>query len=187
MKIKASMVKAWQSQLGLTFVEVIIVVGMFSGLILATTRVFVKTTDIQLRTVNEHDLQADLKYGLGVLLYEAEKDVVKCTVDCFCHSKDLTNKFYAINDAGTALYFFNSSDLCVAYLLDDDTHKITVQRGGGAEETLTSEKINITDFNFVVNTNADRFTVMAKAQKTDQTYQHQLFLQTSITATNYED
>jgi len=183
------MMKAWQSQLGLTFVEVVIAVGMFSGLILATTRVFVKTTDIQMRTVNEHDLQADLKYGLGVLLYEAEKDISKCVApdDCSCGNGDLTDKFYGINAGGTALYFFNTSGLCVAYYLDNNSDKIMVQRGGGAVETLTSEKINITALNFVVNNNADRFTVMAKAQKTDQTYQHQLLLQTSITATNYED
>lgn len=182
------MPKVWQSQLGLTLVEVVIVVGMFSGLILATTRVFITTADVRQRTVNEHDLQADLKYGLGMLLYEAEKEVIQCTApqECIC-GLNLTDKFYGINVDQTALYFFNDAGFCCTYYLDDDNGKIMVQRGNGSAEVLTSDQISISDLHFTINDNADRFTVTAKAEKTGQAYAHQLILQTSITATNYEN
>mgnify|MGYP005853389651 CR=1 FL=1 len=179
--------KIKQTQLGLTLMEVVIVVGLFSGLILATTRMFIRTTDVQQRTVNEHDLQADLKYGLGVLLYEAEKDIIKCTAPdvCNCGScGNLSDEFYGLNAGSTALCFFNSTGICVEYFLEND--KIKVKRGV-IEEELTSSQITISDLKFDLGADADRFTVMAKASKTDQKYDQELILQTSITATNYEN
>lgn len=176
------------NQRGLTLLELVIVVSLFSVMILAVSRVFTKTVEIQTRTITEQDLQNNLKYGLGVILAQAQQAVPHLDNSCNCPApcSDLSGKYYGTNLTGEVLYVRQPSEplgLCLKYYLDNGVLKADL---GGAVNDLTSDDITVTKVRFVVNGANDRFTLLLTGLKKDK-IEHVVNYQVSITASEYEN
>ncbi|MFH1412637.1 MAG: prepilin-type N-terminal cleavage/methylation domain-containing protein [bacterium] len=181
------MFKIIKNNNGLTLLELVIVVSLFSMMILATSRVFVKTIEIQERTMIEHNLQGNLRYAMGVLVYEAQQVNTLCDNSCTgCSGTDSNHFFYT--STGNELYFKNKDGDCVKYYLELDLNNISILKVDrpGATSELTSDEIDITGMKFETGINQDRFTIRLTAIKEDKkTYT--VNYQISVTASGYED
>lgn len=174
------------NQSGLTLLELVIVVSLFSAMILSVSRVFTKTTDIQRRSMNEHDLQSNIKYGLGVLMLESQ-EIMRHVDNCGCGDCGmLANKYYGVSADEHKLYLRHEDNVCVVYSWDDIAQTLMVEREGSAPIKLSSDDIEVNNVRFVVNNNKDRFTMMLSGiiqDKVEQSVDYQI----SITASDYEN
>jgi len=173
-----------QNQQGITLLELIVAISIFSAIVLATSQVFVRTNDVQQRTAIEHNIQAELRYGVGTLLFESSQSEERTSNVCTCGTcGDLTNKYFGTN-VGTndRLYFLNNG-VCIQYYLDNGILK--VDRDGTIFD-LTSNKITIQKIYFNVGANNDRYTVGVIAKK-DGKETIYLKYQNSITRSDYEN
>lgn len=176
-----------KNQVGLTLLELVIVVSLFSVMILAVSRVFTKTVEIQTRTISEQDLQNNLKYGLGVVLAQSQQAVLHNDNSCSCATcGDLTGKYYGTDVGGNTLYLRQAGvplPICLKYYLQDGALKADL---GGAVSNLTSDDIDVTEVRFKVNSNNDRFTMFLTGTKQDR-IEHVVKYQISVTASEYQN
>ncbi len=176
---------------GLTLLELMIAVSLFTIVMLISTTMFIKAIDNQKQSVNSNTLQQGLNYALSVMSSEAA-GVVPNPVGCISTlSPCAATDFFCTDNANARMYYRNASSACVVYEIETDgTIPRLKMTQAGTIAYLTPKTMKITNLTFSVgNTDDENYPIgEATMSITGQTlsgvdYPETLILQTSV-ATN---
>ncbi len=180
------------NQSGFTLLEMLIAVSLFTIVMLVSTTMFIRSLDIQARSVNSRNLQESLNYALALMSSEASgavQDPTTCllTLDC----TDAT-QFFCSYSSGTKLTYKNTGGLCVIYQLENDANGISRLKmtRNGIYAYLTPPSMQVTSLKFSTG-NVDDATypigevTMSITGQTlsGQEYPETFMLQTSVATT----
>ncbi|MDD5031481.1 MAG: prepilin-type N-terminal cleavage/methylation domain-containing protein [Patescibacteria group bacterium] len=137
---------------GVTLLEMIVSVAIFSEVMLSTMGIFQIVIEGQRNAVASQNIQESMRYAFETMAKEI-RTAVASNYDCeslFGSPPAATNKVFntTINSEGDILYFKNKEGVCVAYYLEDETLKIT--RGVNTASTVPA-KIKITNLSFKIS------------------------------------
>lgn len=173
---------------GVTLLELMVAVSLFSITILMSTRIFVTVIDGQRDAIAAQNMQESIRYTFERISKEirmAQKDV-----DGSCTGT--ADKVYNTNAGNDELTFLNYHGECVAYSLGD--YRLQVQRLtiDPSPLPITLEKIKINNLQFELlgsNLETDQLMVVmkidAEAEAKEQ-FKHKIKTQTSISSRYYE-
>jgi len=174
---------------GVSLVEVVVSVLIFTTLILSATQIFKLVIDGQRSAIASQNVQESLKYFLEVTAKEirmAKKDGGAC-IDV------PDDKIFAVssNALGDVLYFRNYYNQCVTYSLaaDSDSQRFRIERDADSA-FISPSKIKIDDLNFnVLNATSTQplvtISLKAHALGTAQ-FESEMIIQTSLTSRYYK-
>lgn len=180
------------NQTGFTLLEMLIAVSLFTIVMVVSTTMFIRSMDIQSRSVNSRNLQESLNYALALMSSEAAgavQDPTTCllTLDC----SDAT-QFFCSYSSNTKLTYKNTGGLCVIYELENDANGISRLKmsRNGIYAYLTPPSMQVTSLKFSAG-NVDDATypigevTMSITGQTlsGQEYPETLMLQTSVATT----
>ncbi|MFA4941330.1 MAG: prepilin-type N-terminal cleavage/methylation domain-containing protein [Patescibacteria group bacterium] len=136
---------------GVTLIEMVVAVTLFSVVILSSTEIFKMVIEGQRNAIASQNVQESMRYAFETMAKEIRMATLS-NHDCeYLFSVPVTaqNKIYNItsNGEGEVLYFKNKNDVCTAYYLENGA--IMVARGGDTALT-TPAKIRISNLNFEV-------------------------------------
>ncbi|MFH0840855.1 MAG: type II secretion system protein [bacterium] len=137
-----------ENKKGFTLLELVIAISLFAILILIVTQVFTKSIEIQKKTIDEQNLQGDIRNALAVFEDEVQKVTKHVDTSCDCTA----GRFYCADISKTTLYVETSTGNCVSYT--EANNRLQVDREG-TTGYLTSDDITIEDLEFDVNTRGD--------------------------------
>lgn len=137
-------------QKGLTFLEVIVSLGLFAVSFIAVIEIFVLVLDGQRNAIASNNLQDNIRYAFEAM----SKDLRMAHID----SGDCINvddvKVYDVNMAQDELYFKNYHHECIHYYLDDNRIKVDKDANGESNSGyLTPDEIKISNLKFIVDDN----------------------------------
>lgn len=178
------------NQSGLTLLEMMIAVSLFTIVMLISTTLFIRAIDSQQRSVNSKELQEGLNYALAYMANEATGVLQDPSIDCISVplSCSATN-FFCTDNSDTELLFTNAGNRCVVFEIANDAASIPrLQMTRGSDvEFITPASIRITSLKFSVSNTDDatypigRATMSITGQTlTGQEYPETLRLQTTV-------
>lgn len=201
MKIAGKTIKEIRSKLarsqsakmeGMSLIEVIVSVALFSVIIMSATQIFKMVIDGQRSALAAQNVQESLKYFLEVTGKEirmAQKN------DNFCYVDDYPGQIYRVTSGsfGSNLFFRNYYGECVAYslILDSEgNRRFHIQRDS-QEDFISPEKIRIDYLNFILSaaptSTQPLITMNLKAWALDQAqFKSEMTIQTSLSSRYYK-
>ena len=135
---------------GVTLLELIVAIGLFSLLILTTTGILMSVVKGQRRVINTQSSLDNLGYVLEVMNKElrmAQKDELG-----FCHG--IAGEIYALFFGGQKISFVNSAGDCVSYSLEDSKivkeviYNIEQER---ISDAVTSESLEVSSLYYTIH------------------------------------
>jgi len=140
-----------KSNTGVTLLEMVVAVSLFSVVILATTEIFRLVIEGQRNAIASQNVQEGMRYAFETMAKEIRMATLS-NHECeslFNPPTVAVNKIYntASNSEGDVLYFKNKNNVCAAYYLENGA--IMVARGTDTALT-TPAKIKISNLNFEV-------------------------------------
>lgn len=176
---------------GFTLLEVIVAVGIFAVIILASVRIFQAVVSNQRTALIDSDTQENIRYFTEVFTRETRlaqrntSGVATCGVT--------TNHVFATSTAGAAdiLYFKNSDNQCVKYYteFDNNIRRVRIDRAS-TSDFVTSKKINIEALRFFADdastSTQPLVTMNLRVRSENNPTIPALNIQTSITPRLYE-
>ena len=140
-----------QNKKGVTLLEIIVSVAIFSVVMLSATEIFRMVIEGQRNAIASQNVQESMRYAFETMAKEI-RTAVASNHDCeslFNPPAGATNKVFntTTNSEGDILYFKNKDGDCVAYYLEDETLKVI--RESNIAST-TPGKIKITNLDFKV-------------------------------------
>jgi prepilin-type N-terminal cleavage/methylation domain-containing protein len=145
---------------GVTLLEMVVAVSLFSVVILSATEIFRLVIEGQRNAIASQNVQESMRYAFETMAKEIRMATLSGH-DCeslFNPPPMATNKIYniATNAEGDVLYFKNKDGVCTAYYLENGA--IMVARGVNTAVT-TPAKIIVTNLDFkVVDNQIDALT-----------------------------
>lgn len=136
---------------GVTLLEMMVAVAIFSVVMLSATEIFRMVIEGQRNAIASQNTQESMRYAFETMAKEVRTAVIS-NHDCeslFSPPAIATNKVYNIttNSEGDILYFKNKDSVCVAYYLEDGALKVI--RGEETASTIPS-KVKMTNLDFRV-------------------------------------
>jgi len=136
---------------GVTLLEIIVAVSLFTVVVLSTTEIFRLVISGQRDAIASQNVQESMRYSFEAMAKEIRMATLgnhECE-SLFSPPVDAENKIYNIasGDNGEVLYFKNKNGDCVAYYSENGA--IMVRRGNKTALT-TPAKIKITKLGFEV-------------------------------------
>jgi len=173
---------------GVTLLELIVAVSLFSITILMATRIFMTVIDGQRDAIAAQNMQESIRYTFERISKEirmAQKDITgSCT--------GVADKVYDTNINNDELTFLNYHGECVTYSLDDYRLQVQRQTIDPSPLPITLGKIKINNLQFELlgsDPETDQLMVViridAEAESKEQ-FKHELKTQTSISSRYYE-
>lgn len=173
---------------GVTLLELMVAVSLFSITILMATRIFKTVIDGQRDAIAAQNMQESIRYTFERISKEirmAQKDISgSCT--------GTADKVYDTNAGNNELIFLNYHGECVTYSLGDYRLQIQRQIIDPSPLPITLKKIRINSLQFELlgsNLETDQLMVVikidAEAEAKEQ-FKHRLKTQTSISTRYYE-
>jgi prepilin-type N-terminal cleavage/methylation domain-containing protein len=141
--------KTIKNNKGMTLVEVIVAVTLFSFTIVYATEIFQTVMSGQYGSMAATNIQESMRFTLEVMGKEiktAKKHTGIC--EAFCGFGTMTNPIYNANVAGDILCFYNEKSVCVKYYLENNRLKIERELVG--DYYITPDDIKMTDLKFIV-------------------------------------
>jgi len=140
-----------QNKKGVTLLEIIVSVAIFSVVMLSATEIFRMVIEGQRNAIASQNVQESMRYAFETMAKEI-RTAIASNNDCeslFNPPAGATNKVFntTTNSEGDILYFKNKDGDCVAYYLEDETLKVI--RESNIAST-TPGKIKITNLDFKV-------------------------------------
>ena len=140
-----------QNKKGVTLLEIIVSVAIFSVVMLSATEIFRMVIEGQRNAIASQNVQESMRYAFETMAKEI-RTAIASNDDCeslFNPPAGATNKVFntTTNSEGDILYFKNKDGDCVAYYLEDETLKVI--RESNIAST-TPGKIKITNLDFKV-------------------------------------
>jgi len=139
---------------GLTLLEMMIAVSLFTVVMIISTTMFLRAIDSQQRSVNSKELQESLSYALAYMSNEASgvvQDPTSCNVACI----DST-AFFCSFSSNTKLTYRNASSQCITYEIENDgaIPRLKVTRAAESDY-ITPSTIRMTSLVFYVGNTDD--------------------------------
>jgi len=140
--------KIRQNNLGVTLLEMLVAVALFSVTILSATQIFKMVIEGQRNAIAAQNVQESMRYAFETMAKEirmAQKDDGSCAA---------AGHVYSTNVDNSELYFINYHGDCVAYYLeyDGDIPRLKVDRGL-ASAFVTPDEIKVSNLEFIVDDN----------------------------------
>ena len=140
-------------QSGVTLLEMLVAVSLFSVVVLAATGIFKMVTEGQRNAIAAQNIQENMRYAFEAMSKEIRM-AQKSEHNCESVVGDLAvYKVYNVtaNIQGDILYFKNKNGDCVAYYLEDDAgiSRLKVYRGTSAN-FITPNEIKVSNLKFNV-------------------------------------
>lgn len=132
--------KSLNNKKGVTLLELLVAIALFSVVILSATQIFEMVAKSQRDAIAAQNMQENLRYAMEVMSKEmrgSQRDDGSC----------FGNNIYATNVGQDALYFKNVRDECVTY--DLDNFRLRVNRAGSVNY-VTPDEIKINNLKFFV-------------------------------------
>jgi len=150
--------KKYFNQQGLTLIELMIAVSLFTVVMMISTTMFLKSIDGQSRSVASKNLQESLNYALAVMSNEAT-NAIQNPSSCVISLADCqtATDFFCSVGGNTNLHFRNSNTDCVAYEIENDVNgvpRLKITRGVNFAY-ITPENIRVTSLVFNVGNTTD--------------------------------
>ncbi len=136
---------------GITLLELMVSVTIFSIIVLSSTQIFEMVTESQRNAVAAQNIQESMRYAMEVASKEIRM-AQKVDSDCdgaFGIGAVAINKVYNI-DSGDTLFFKNKDGQCVAYFLNNS--RLTIFRSGtpDVQGYITPDEIIVSNLSFNV-------------------------------------
>lgn len=141
---------------GLTLIEILVVIGVFSGLMTVITGIFLTNLEMQRRTMAVQRTIGEISYAIeymGRNIRMARNDE-----DGSCLREGEQGFTYGIPSEGNGIKFINHHDQCVKFFLDEDegvVKKGIRENGEWIEHDLTSGILNFKSFKSDANVTPD--------------------------------
>ncbi|MCD4694109.1 prepilin-type N-terminal cleavage/methylation domain-containing protein [bacterium] len=132
--------KIRKQQAGVTLLELVVAISLFTMLILSVTQIFNMTLRVGANVVASQKVQKEMRYIFEVISKEVR--MAKVDKSGICIAPDW---LFVISGGGQELSFLNKDDECVVYSFVDDS--FSIDRDGVSEE-LTSDEIVVEDLEF---------------------------------------
>ena len=126
---------------GVSLIELMVALAIFSVLILLATQIFKMVVDGQRSAIAAQNVQENMRYALEKMGKEIRMAQVSNT-DCLGAA---TNKIFNTANSDSQLYFKNKDGQCLTYYLENNRLKIAV--GAGAN-FITPAKIAVSSLKF---------------------------------------
>lgn len=175
---------------GVTLLELIVSVGLFSFTMISATSIFKSVIDGQREAIVSQNMQESIRYAFERMSKEirmANKDKTGvCTT--------AGDKVYDLNITEDRLFFLNYRNECVAYYLQDDRLYMSWDPDGPAFEALplTPKDIKVKNLKFKVDDNIGltqsqvTMTMDMEAGVAIEKNKQRLKMQTSISSRFYQ-
>ncbi len=144
---------------GLTLLELMIAISLFTVVMMISTTMFLRSIDSQTRSISSKSLTESMNYALTIMSDEAAgaiKDPTTC--DAVCVDPDA---YYCSMSSGTKLAFRNAAGSCTFYEIEIDSSierlKVTHidEEASEAEAYLTPKTIRLNSFNVYTGSATD--------------------------------
>lgn len=140
--------KNLKNQAGVTLMELVVAMGIFTVIMLTATAIFAMVIDGQQNSLASQNIQESMRYALEVMSKEirtAQKNNGSCKGNNN-YTPDPAKKVF--NSSGTnILYFVNKDNICVTYELVGGQIQVT---RGAVSGFLTPAKITISNLVFSI-------------------------------------
>jgi prepilin-type N-terminal cleavage/methylation domain-containing protein len=180
---------------GVTLLELIVAVAIFSVIMLSATSIFNLVVQSQANAIAAQNMQENMRYVLEVFSKEI-RTARKANNDCDAEvGETAVNKVYNTNAAKDILFFKNKDDECVKYYIPSGEDRIKVYRGGVIDDYITPNEISISNLKFEVtddavgefHTTQPKVTIIMYIEaKGKEINKHKTRLQTTISSRYYE-
>ncbi len=177
--------KIKQNNLGVTLIEMMVAVAIFSVVMLSATKIFQMVVESQRSAIAAQNLQESMKYALEVMAKEIRMAQKPNGNEC---GGNLAGKVYDTNIAKDELNFKNFNDECVKYYLDNNRLKIDRDTDSGY---ITPDEIEVSNLQFEavdnVGTIQSRVTIKMDIGAVGKEMHKQIMkIQTTISSRYYE-
>jgi len=143
------LIKKVKNNKGVSLIELIVAVTIFSFLMLAATSIFKMVIDGQRNSISAQNVQENIRYAMekmGKEIRMAQRSDTACIATG-------VNKVFNTAGSSSELYFENKDGQCITYYLDVSGRlKITVSNGliVIADDFITPNKIQVSNLKFNV-------------------------------------
>jgi prepilin-type N-terminal cleavage/methylation domain-containing protein len=139
--------KKLKSARGVSLVELLVSVTIFSILLLSATDIFKMVVDGQRSSISAQNVQENMRYAMEKMSKEMRMSRISNTD---CDSAAVYKVFNTANN-DTELYFKNKDDQCIKYYLENNRLKVMVGVGAGAvADFITPARIEVSNLKFYV-------------------------------------
>ncbi len=148
-----------KNEKGFTLIEILVVVGVFSGLVSLLVGVFLTNQELQRRTMAIQRTMSDTSYAIehisrAIRMAQNDEDG-----DCLNYIPE-DNKFYTFNysdsDAKSDIIFIDYDGRCVRFFLEEGRLKKRITDDGTTNTyNLTSKGVDIKEFITFINVYPD--------------------------------
>ncbi len=136
--------KIKQNNLGVTLLEMMVAVAIFSVVMLSATKIFQMVIESQRSAIAAQNLQESMKYAFEVMAKEIRMAQKPIGNEC---GGNLADKVYLDLASGKTLKFKNINNECVKYYLDNNRLKIDRDADSGY---ITPDEIEVSNLEFIV-------------------------------------
>lgn len=134
--------KKFKTESGVSFIELIAAVSVFTILMLAAVQIFKAVVDGQRNSVSAQNVQENMRYALEKISREIR--MAQVAGSCACGG---ANRIFNINNGGQKLCFKNKDGQCATYYLENNRFKTTV---GADTYFITPAKVEAGNLKFNV-------------------------------------
>ena len=140
--------KKIKSVKGVSLIELVVSVTLFSVLIISATQIFKMVIDGQRSAISAQNVQENMRYAMEKMSKEIRMAQISNQT---CYSS-ATNKIFNTADGGQELYFKNKNDECIIYYLENNRLKIMVGTlSGDVADFITPAKVEVSNLKFYVD------------------------------------
>jgi prepilin-type N-terminal cleavage/methylation domain-containing protein len=150
-------IKKFKQARGVSLVELIVAIAIFSFLILVSAQIFKMVVDGQRNAVSAQNIQENIRYAMEKMSKEirmAQISNLPANQECvsiFLPSATAVYKVFNTTNGGATIYFKNKDNNCVAYYLENNRLKVTVGLGASSiTDFVTPSKIEVSNLKFNV-------------------------------------
>jgi len=137
--------KKFEAESGVSLIELIVAMALFSVLILSSTQIFKMVIDGQRSAISAQNVQENIRYAMEKMSKEIRMAVISNQT---CDSAAIY-KVYNTADSDREIYFKNKDGKCITYYLENNRLKIMVGLGAGAiADFITPAKIEVSNLKF---------------------------------------
>jgi len=152
--MKTFFIKIIKNNQGVSLLELLVAVSIFTVVILSSTQIFKMVIEGQRNAIASQNIQESLRYALEAISKEI-RNAEKSDHDCetiFTPAATATYKVYNTKDSDAILYFKNQNGFCVAYYLENDNgvSRLKIYRDGEVA-FVTPREIEVNNLKFLVN------------------------------------
>ncbi|MDP2709372.1 MAG: prepilin-type N-terminal cleavage/methylation domain-containing protein [bacterium] len=137
---------------GVSLIELIVAITVFSILILSATQIFKLVVDGQRNSISAQNVQENIRYAMEKMSKEMRMAEIS---DDDCLASAVYKVFNVLADGGNdQLYFKNQYGECVVYYLDSASGRLKIAVDGGSglvDDFITPSKIEISNLKFFVD------------------------------------